>query len=349
MVGNTGTGTLAIGPGGTVTDSNGYIGNNGGSSGTVTVTGPGSTWTNSGDLYVGNLGSGTLTIQDNGLVQVGGTVYIAAVTGSTGTLNIGAAPGSEPAAAGTLETSVVEFLGYTGIINFNHTATDYVFAPAISGPGTVNVLSGTTILSGDNTYTGGTTISAGTLQIGNGGTTGSITGNVSDNGILAFDRSDSVAFVGAISGTGGVTQIGTGTTILTGTNTYSGAANLAFGTLQAGSSTAFSANSAFNVASVLDLNGFNNTIGSLFGNGTVTNSGAAAILTVGNNNTNTTFGGILIDGIGKLGLTKTGTGTLILMGANTYSGGTTISAGTLQLGYDGTSGRIVGNVADNCG
>ena len=40
------------------------------------------------------------------------------------------------------------------------------------------------ILTGDNTYTGGTTISAGTLQLGNGGTTGSIVGNVTDNGAL---------------------------------------------------------------------------------------------------------------------------------------------------------------------
>ena len=44
---------------------------------------------------------------------------------------------------------------------------------------------GTTILTGNNTYTGGTTISAGTLQLGNGGTTGSIVGNVIDNGTLA--------------------------------------------------------------------------------------------------------------------------------------------------------------------
>src|SRR5258705_9506946 len=92
-------------------------------------------------------------------------------------------------------------------------------------------------LTGTNTYSGGTTISAGTLQVGNGGTTGSITGDVTDNGVLAFDRSDSVTFAGAISGTGSVTQIGTGTTILTGTNTYSGGTTISAGTLQIGTGT----------------------------------------------------------------------------------------------------------------
>ena len=53
---------------------------------------------------------------------------------------------------------------------------------------------------------------------------------------------------------------------------------------------------------------------------------------------------ILVDGAGanenNLALTKTGAGTLILSGANTYSGDTTISAGTLQIGNGGTTGTL---------
>jgi autotransporter-associated beta strand protein len=74
-------------------------------------------------------------------------------------------------------------------------------------------------LTGTNTYTGGTTISAGTLQLGNGGTTGSITGNVIDNGVLAFNRSDSVTFDGVISGQGTLVKQGGGTLTLTGMST----------------------------------------------------------------------------------------------------------------------------------
>ena len=90
------------------------------------------------------------------------------------------------------------------------------------------------MLTGANSYTGGTTISAGTLQLGNGGTTGSIVGNVTDNGTLVFGRGDMVTFPGVISGTGGISQAGSGTTILTAANSYTGGTTINAGTLQLG-------------------------------------------------------------------------------------------------------------------
>ena len=90
---------------------------------------------------------------------------------------------------------------------------------------------GTTILTADNSYSGGTTISAGTLQLGNGGTTGSIVGDVVNNGTLVFNRSDTFTFGGTISGTGAVAQNGTGTTMLTGINTYTGPTKVNAGAL----------------------------------------------------------------------------------------------------------------------
>jgi outer membrane autotransporter protein len=102
------------------------------------------------------------------------------------------------------------------------------------------------------------------------------------------------------------------------------------------------------VNSTLNLNGFSNTIGSLSGTGTVLNNGAAtATLTVGHDNSNSTFSGVLENGTSVLALIKSGTGVLTLTGTNTYTGGTTISAGTLQLGNGGTTGSITGNVIDN--
>ncbi len=72
-------------------------------------------------------------------------------------------------------------------------------------------------LTGNNTYQGGTIISNGVLQVGNGGTTGSIgSSNVTDESVLAFNRSDIMTFSGGITGTGLVVQAGSGTLTLSG-------------------------------------------------------------------------------------------------------------------------------------
>ena len=91
---------------------------------------------------------------------------------------------------------------------------------------------GTLTLITANTYTGGTTISAGTLQIGNGGNTGSIVGNVVNNGVLALNRSDALTFAGVISGNGGLEQRGTGILALTANSAaYTGTTSILAGTL----------------------------------------------------------------------------------------------------------------------
>jgi fibronectin-binding autotransporter adhesin len=87
-------------------------------------------------------------------------------------------------------------------------------------------------ITGNNTYPSGTIINSGTLIVGNGGTTGSIgTGNVTDNGILVWNRSDDVTFGGVISGFGSFVKMGAGKLTLTGTNTYTGATTVSNGTL----------------------------------------------------------------------------------------------------------------------
>src|SRR4029077_6733978 len=124
----------------------------------------GSTWSNSSGVNIGRLGAGTLTIADSGIVT--GPVVIATNAGAIGTLNIGAGAGNPAAAPGTLTAPSLAFGAGTGTLNFNHTSASYVFAPAISGNGTVNVLAGTTTLTGVNSYSGATNVNAGTLRAG---------------------------------------------------------------------------------------------------------------------------------------------------------------------------------------
>jgi outer membrane autotransporter protein len=116
-------------------------------------------------------------------------------------------------------------------------STSGIYSGTISGNGGFAITGGgTVILTGDNTQTGGTTIASGSsLQIGNGGTAGSLTGAVETAGTLLFDRSDSYSFAGQMTGAGDIRQVGSGTTILSGANTagseFTGSVSIESGTL----------------------------------------------------------------------------------------------------------------------
>ena len=190
-VGATGSvGTLAISNGGVVVSTQADLGATAGGSGVVTVDGAGSSWQVASSLVIGGFitnvgggGIGTLTISNGGAVSAG-SVVIAGDPDSTGTLNIGAAPGSAPVAPGTLNTASVAFGSGTGVINFNHTSANYTFGAAISGAGTINQLAGTTFLTANSSgFTGPTNISGGALHV-NGSLSGSAV-NVMSGGTLA--------------------------------------------------------------------------------------------------------------------------------------------------------------------
>ena len=135
--------------------------------------------------------------------------YTGGTTISGGTLQVGSG-GSGASIGGT--SGVLD----NASLVFNHT-DNVVFAPAISGSGGLTQTgTGVLTLLGNNTYTGGTTISGGTLQVGNGGASGSIVGNVTNNAALAFNRSDNYTPACTIGGTGQLIQAGPGTLTLTG-------------------------------------------------------------------------------------------------------------------------------------
>ncbi|AEV35715.1 protein containing Outer membrane autotransporter barrel domain [Pseudovibrio sp. FO-BEG1] len=180
FVGQYGAGSLKIENGGKVTSDITVIGFDstsfsGTSSGIVTVTGEGSIWESRDRIFVGYRAPGTLTIADGAIVDADDVFLLADDAISQGTLNIGAAAGETAVKAGTLDTEEVRFGDGTGVINFNHTDTDYTFSADISRNGTVNQLAGTTILTGTNTYTGDTIVSGGKLVVN--GTIGDVTVN----------------------------------------------------------------------------------------------------------------------------------------------------------------------------
>ncbi len=229
--------------------------------------------------------------------------------------------------------------GINQAFNIDTNGQDVTFAnPLISVGGTLTKIGdGSLTLLVNSNYSGTTTISGGSLQIGNGGVTGSLgAGDVTDNADLTFDLSNNPTVSNAISGTGTVTQIGTGTVTLSGANTYSGATTVSTGTLKAGVvNQAFGIGSAVSigVGGTLDLAGFNETIGSLDGLGRVTSSAAGNLtFTVGTDDTSTDFSGSIQNGSAtSVGLTKTGSGSLTLSGPNTYTGPTTLNTGILDL------------------
>jgi len=211
------------------------------------------------------------------------------------------------------------------------------FPGEIAGTGSVSQIgTGTTILTGNDTYTGGTRIKAGTLQLGNGGTTGGIVGNVVDNGVLAFNRSDIVTFPGEIAGTGSVSQIGTGTTILTGNDTYTGGTNVAVGALALGNPShtdaALSGGGAVAVSSGATFGGYGSVTGIITNNGTIAVGNALPAFVSGPVGTLTINGDLQNNGVVNLASTSTVGNILALRGNYASSDGRLVINTLLNTG-----------------
>ena len=231
--------------------------------------------------------AGNLTVND-GIFDLGGNVQtVGALSGAGGAIALG---------AGTLTTN---------------STSNTTLASVITGAGgLVKQGTGTLTLTGNNLHSGGTIIADGVLQVGNGGTTGTLgSGNILNQASLLFNRSDTFTVSNTISGTGSLTKVGAGTMILTAANSYSGGTTVSAGVLS-GNATSLQGNILNNASVVFDEAGTGTYAGAMSGSGS---------------------------------LAKVGAGTLVLSGTNSYSGGTTVSAGTLQ----GTTASLQGNILNN--
>ena len=280
-----------------------------------------------------NGGATSLTKNGAGTwVLTGTNAYSGVTTINNGLLQIGAGGATGSPGSGNIVNN--------GALDFNRTGT--LTVGTITGTGSVtNDGSGTVILPGNNTYSAGTTINAGTLQIGTGGATGTLDAiaPITDNGTLIMMRQDNgvAIYAGPISGTGKlmveVSNGNGGDSTLTGTNTYTGGTYILGGGLILGDGATPGAGSI--VGNVFLTNDYIHATFAAF---------VPAIITFNRPDDFTFPGNIVGDG----SLTHGGPGTLTLTGANTYTNGTTINIGTLQVGAGGTSGSAgSGNITDN--
>lgn len=192
---------------------------------------PGSVTFNNGTTYTISggaiAGSGALVKNGTGTVILANdNTYTGGTTINAGTIQLG--DGTN--ATGSLGTGTVT---NNAALVANFGANAATITNDIAGSGTLTKAGdGTVSLTGTNSYTGLTTISAGTLQVGNGGTTGTLgSGAVVNNSTLSFNRSNNLTATNEISGTGGLIKSGAGTLTLGSANTYTGLTTITGGAI----------------------------------------------------------------------------------------------------------------------
>ena len=314
------------------------------------------------------------------IVLSGINTYAGGTTISAGTLaisqeaNLGAIGGGLTINAGTLEvttgfsTSRTTTLGNaTSTFQIDPSQT-YTATGAIGGTGAlVKTGSGTMVLAVVNTYSGGTTINGGTLSIianalGSGAltinagtleiatgfsTTRAITlGNVAST--FQVDPGQTYINTTAFGGTGSLTKTGAGTMVLGATEAYAGSTTVSAGTLQINASERIPNASALTISGgTLDLQTFSETVGAVvLASGSITGTGTGTLTGSSYDMRSGTVTAILA---GAAALTKTTSGTVTLSGINTYTGGSTISAGTVVVNGALSLGAITGGLTLNAG
>lgn len=372
--------------GGTVTVANGAALNWAPTGRTLTLTGTGNTFT--GELRISGVGS-TIDIGANNVTfnGAGGTGLRYAAASGTGTVN---ATGGGKLILGT--TIVAGGGDDWGATNVNGTLLINVVIDGPAGKAYENYgggAGGTTIFAVNNTYLGDTYVGDGTLQIGTGGTTGSIgagTLNVIGGKTFAVNRADAVTLTqnvilagnagnsnftvadgaaatdltlsGVVSGTREFWKRGPGTLALTNVNTYTGSTVLVDGVLDLNTLDSGTNPNAGGTGGIFI--GQAGTAATLRYSGptvstdkiranTFQGTGANSIIEISNAATVLTVTSQAGNNGAGKGFTKTGPGTLLFAANSTYDGPTIVSAGTLQLGNGAATGTLGGGAVTNNG
>ena len=309
-----------------------------------------------------------------GVADAGKTMTFANPFG-TGTVSVQAGSSNAIGAAVVLSTNVsISTVSGTSLALTNSVSAGSGQTLTVSGPGTV-------ALSGNNTYgpaagSVGTTFGGGVLQLGNNnalgagdlsvsasgtiqaGTALTLSNNIIDTtGTTTLDNNgNNVTLSGVISSSGAFAKNSAGTLTLNNANSYTGTTTINAGTVVLGNAGGIPGgvgygNVTMNPNTLLNLNGNSVVLNGLNSSTNVTVdtlSGGSVTLTLGESGANGTFLGSITNSSGSLTLVKDGAGTETLGGTNGYTGGTTINAGTLQVGNGGTSGSLgSGPLLDN--
>jgi T5SS/PEP-CTERM-associated repeat protein len=379
-VGNTADGTLTVSDGSTLTCLHGIIGFSSGVTGTVTVTGAGSSWATGNKLYVGLLGNGNLNITNGGTVTTGSSAVLGVFTGSTGTVTV-----DGTGSAWTVNNTLGIGTAGTGVLNIANDGAVTVSGTTTLGTlGTINLSGGTLttpILSGSTSqilgtgtlvtrsWTGDfdlivdgispTTQTAGhltdsgrditiKLDIADSGTSpiSGLSIGYQASGSLTITNGQTLAstgnYVGNLAGsTGTVAVDGTGSTWSTGSALYVGYNGT-------GSASVTDGGTITTAAATLGQNA--GSSGTLFVDGTGSNLTDAGTFTIGNKGTgilNITNGGTITNTNGLIGYAAGSSGTVNVKG----SGSTWTNSGTLYVGNAGTGRMVIdqGGAVSNTG
>lgn len=244
----------------------------------------------------------------------------------------------------------------------------------------INLNGGLIATVGDITLTGDVALSTGLTLSANEAAVGDVTINgdvdLGSNSLTLVVAGDDSELSGVISGTGNLTKEGNGTLTVSGTNTYTGVTSLNNGTTRITDSAAFGGSGLVNMAgtttTTLEIGADGLTVANQFfirNNGSVKTirfdeAGVNSATFTGNfthhedrpdrffidtgaEDTLTLSGNLFVTvaSAGDAGITKTGEGTLILSGTNTYNGATNVTAGTLLINGDNSGVSTVVNVA----